>query len=135
MFLEVLLLCLEAHTQEYVTESSLWLYYKLRNTTDVTLYFESDFHTCTIGGKEGDTSYTPSKDFEKFGHKNAIKHENRRLPSIFSQSQAPPSTEIENNSIASMVTVYNEGSQHLWLGRVSGITFGSFNARNLCWYF
>jgi hypothetical protein len=53
------------------------LYYKLRNTTDVTLYFESDFHTCTIGGKEGDTSYTPSKDFEKFGHKNAIKHENR----------------------------------------------------------
>ena len=64
-------------------------------------------------GEVGGISCTPSEYFEKFGHKNAIKHENRRLPSIFSQSQAPPSTEIENDSIASMVTVYNEGSQHL----------------------
>jgi hypothetical protein len=35
---------------------------------------------------------TPSKDFEKFGHKNAIKHENRGPlhPQIFSQPHVPP---------------------------------------------
>ncbi len=31
----------------------------------------------TGGGGEGGTSYTPLKDFGKFGNKNAIKHDNR----------------------------------------------------------
>jgi len=33
------------------------------------------------GGRRGVTSFTSSKDFERFGHKNAIKHENRGPPS------------------------------------------------------
>ncbi len=32
------------------------------------------------GGEEGGTSCTPSKDFEKFGHKTAIKHGKRDPP-------------------------------------------------------
>jgi hypothetical protein len=32
------------------------------------------------GGEERGTSCTSSKDFEKVGHKNAAKHENRRPP-------------------------------------------------------
>jgi hypothetical protein len=44
-------------------------------------------HTGEREGVEGGTSCTPSKDFEKFGHKNAIKHEKRE----------PPSKEFEND--------------------------------------
>jgi hypothetical protein len=33
-------------------------------------------------GEEGGSSCTPSKDFEKLYHKNAIKHENRGPPHI-----------------------------------------------------
>jgi hypothetical protein len=32
---------------------------------------------CTQGSGKGGTSYTPSKDFEKCGQQNAIKHKNR----------------------------------------------------------
>jgi hypothetical protein len=39
----------------------------------------------------------PSKGFKKFGHKNAMKHENSGSPWIFSQPQVPPSKEYENN--------------------------------------
>jgi hypothetical protein len=39
-----------------------------------------------------------SKYFEKFDHKNAIKHKNRGPPShIFSQPQVPLSKEFEND--------------------------------------
>jgi hypothetical protein len=34
-------------------------------------------------GREGGTSCTPSKDFEKLDNKNAIKHENREPPPRF----------------------------------------------------
>jgi hypothetical protein len=34
-------------------------------------------------GKGGEGSCTPSKEFKKFGHKNAVKHEHRGPP-IFS---------------------------------------------------
>jgi hypothetical protein len=34
-------------------------------------------------GRRGGPSSTPSKDFGKFGHKNAIKHENRGPPRFF----------------------------------------------------
>jgi hypothetical protein len=45
------------------------------------------------GGLEGCTSCTPSIDFEKLYHKNAIKHENRGPPSqIFSQ---PPQKKLK----------------------------------------
>ena len=54
-------------------------------------------------GVRGGSSCTPSKDFEKLDHKNAIKHENRGLPQIFSQPQVPPSEEFENDC-ASMPT-------------------------------
>jgi hypothetical protein len=37
-----------------------------------------------VGG--GGISYTPSKDFEKLNRKNAIKHENRGPPPIFSHN-------------------------------------------------
>jgi hypothetical protein len=40
-------------------------------------------------GRGGVTSCTPSKGFEKFGLKNAIKHENRGPPLIFSQPTYP----------------------------------------------
>jgi hypothetical protein len=34
-------------------------------------------------GRGGGTSYTPSKDFKKFGHSNTIKHKNRGPLLIF----------------------------------------------------
>jgi hypothetical protein len=37
------------------------------------------------GGRRGGISCAPSKDFEKFYHKNAIKRENRGTPPRFSQ--------------------------------------------------
>jgi hypothetical protein len=46
---------------------------------------------------------TPSKDFEKFGYKNAIKHENRGPlppPQIFSQPLIPPSKGFENDCVS-----------------------------------
>jgi hypothetical protein len=39
---------------------------------------------------EGGTLCTPSKYFEKLGHKNATKHKNMRPPSISSQPHVPP---------------------------------------------
>jgi hypothetical protein len=49
-----------------------------------------------VEGEEGGTSYTPSKDFENFGHKNAIKHKNRGPPSqIFLQPQVPPQRNLK----------------------------------------
>jgi hypothetical protein len=51
-------------------------------------------------GEEGGTSCTPSKDFEKFGHKNAIKHENRGPPTPrldFLTTPRTPSKEFEND--------------------------------------
>jgi hypothetical protein len=47
----------------------------------------------TGGGGE---SSTPSKDFKKFGHKNAIKHKNRGLPLYFLTTPCTPSKEFEN---------------------------------------
>ena len=46
---------------------------------DVNLDFKGCLHRYTQGGGRGGrgTKCTPSKDFEKFDHKNAIKHENR----------------------------------------------------------
>jgi hypothetical protein len=41
-------------------------------------------------GEGGRTSSTPSKDFEKLDHKNAIKHEKRRPPPRFSHSPMYP---------------------------------------------
>jgi hypothetical protein len=41
-------------------------------------------------GEEGNTSCTPSKDFEKLDHKNAIKHENRGPPPTFSPNPKYP---------------------------------------------
>ncbi len=38
----------------------------------------------------GGISCTPLKDFETFGHKNAIKYINRGPPQIFSKTQVPP---------------------------------------------
>jgi hypothetical protein len=38
------------------------------------------------GWGEGGTSCTPSKDFEKLDHKNAIKHKNRGPPPRFSHN-------------------------------------------------
>ena len=46
-------------------------------------YSENILDRCTH------TSCTPSKEFKKFGHKNAIKHENRGTHNIFSQPQVP----------------------------------------------
>ena len=43
-------------------------------------------------GEEGGTSCTPSKYFEKFCHKNAIKHENRGPPL---DSLTTPSTPLK----------------------------------------
>ncbi len=45
----------------------------------------------------GGTSCTPSKDFEKFGHKNAIKHEKRTPLPGFSHNPGTPSKEFEND--------------------------------------
>jgi hypothetical protein len=49
-------------------------------------------HTVRERGKEGGTSCTPSKYFEKFCHKNAIKHENRGPPL---DSLTTPSTPLK----------------------------------------
>jgi hypothetical protein len=50
----------------------------------------------------GGTSCTPSEDFEKFGHKNAIKHENRGPPRFF-KAPCTHSKEFENDCGASIV--------------------------------
>jgi hypothetical protein len=44
------------------------------------------------GGGEGSIS----KDFQKLGHKNAIKHKNRRTPPGFLTTPCTPSKEFEN---------------------------------------
>jgi hypothetical protein len=50
------------------------------------------------GRGTGGTSCTPSKDFKKLDHTNAVQHKNRGRPSqIFSQSQVPPSEEFEKD--------------------------------------
>jgi hypothetical protein len=47
-----------------------------------------------VGERRG-TSTTPSKDFEKFGHKNATKHENREsIPIDFLTTPNTPLTRI-----------------------------------------
>jgi hypothetical protein len=45
------------------------------------------------------TSYTPSKDFEKFGYKNAIKHNKKGHPSPLdiTATQSTSSKEFEND--------------------------------------
>jgi hypothetical protein len=48
-----------------------------------------------MGG--GGTSCTPSKDFEKFGHKYEIKHENRGPPRFSHNPMCTPSQEFEND--------------------------------------
>jgi hypothetical protein len=49
-------------------------------------------------GEEGGTSCTPSKDFQKLDHKNAIKHKNRGPPQRFFQNhEYYPSYKIEND--------------------------------------
>jgi hypothetical protein len=55
-------------------------------------------------GGGGGTSCTPSKDFEKLGHKNAIKHENRGPPR-FSHNPKYPLKKFENNC-ASMTKTF-----------------------------
>ncbi len=40
-------------------------------------------------GEVGGISCTPSEYFEKFGHKNSIKHENSGPPKIFSKPYVP----------------------------------------------
>jgi len=52
--------------------------------------------------EEGGTSCSPSKDFEKLDHKNAIKHEKRIPPLDFLTAPCTPSKEFENDC-ASMV--------------------------------
>jgi hypothetical protein len=47
-------------------------------------------------GGEGGTSCTPSEKFEKFDHKNAVKHENRG-PLDFLTTPCTPSKEFEND--------------------------------------
>ncbi len=46
-----------------------------------------DKHRCPKG-EEGGTSCSPSKDFKKLDHKNAIKHKNRGPPPIFSHNSS-----------------------------------------------
>ncbi len=41
------------------------------------------------------TSCTPSKDFQKIGHKNAIKHENRRPPRFSHNPKYPPQNNLK----------------------------------------
>jgi hypothetical protein len=43
----------------------------------------------------GGTSCTPSKDFEKFGHKIATKHENRGPPRFSHKPQYPPQKNLK----------------------------------------
>jgi hypothetical protein len=62
-------------------------------------------------GEEGGTSCTPSKDFEKFYYKNAIKHENRGPPPRFSHNSMYPLKEYENDC-ASMPTGLLYPSMH-----------------------
>jgi hypothetical protein len=56
-------------------------------------------HRCTRGGR-GSTSCTPSKHFETFGHKNAIKHKNREIEDPLNfhtpPNQYSPSKEQKN---------------------------------------
>ncbi len=60
----------------------------------ITLY---SWKACKLYEEWG-TSCTPSKDFEKLDHKNAIKYENSGPPSqIYSQPQVSPSKEFEND--------------------------------------
>jgi hypothetical protein len=40
-------------------------------------------------GEVGGTTCTPSEDFEKFGHKNAIKHKNSGPPRFFQNPMYP----------------------------------------------
>ena len=62
-------------------------------------------HTRGVEGETG-TSCNPSKDFEKFGLKNAIKHENRGPPPIFFHNPMSPSKEFENDC-ASLFQSFN----------------------------
>ncbi len=54
--------------------------------TDRNRQRQTEMHT---GGRRS-TSYTPSKDFEKLDHKNAIKHVNRGFPPRFSHNPKYP---------------------------------------------
>ncbi len=55
-----------------------WLYNQLNSPLNIYIPSISVTIDAHRGwGRERGTSCTPSKDFEKFGHYNAIKHENR----------------------------------------------------------
>ncbi len=62
-----------------------------------------DPHRCTTQRGGGGTSCTPSKEFEKLDHKNAIKHEDIGPPHIFSHNPNYPSQKQFEKDCASLI--------------------------------
>ncbi len=63
-------------------------------------------HTGGKGERGAGTSRTPWKDFEQFGHKSEMKHENKGPPKFSNNLKHPPQMNLK-------MTV------HVWLGTIN----------------